>query len=496
MGARYGDARRASANGCRAPVNVPSYEFLGFAAVVAVLINIHSRAGWRRAVLLGANLIFFFLLARDPRQLIPFWGLLILGFLAVKIMERRKSRIAFVVALILIIATFITFKRYVFVPHTLLLPMPYVIIGMSYVFFRILHLVIDAYQDALPDNVDPVSYINYTLNFTALVAGPIQFYQDYRRTESQEPAPLDGKAIARAIERIISGFFKVSVISAALLLAQQMTLHALTSNPALAQQIAYGALLLSIFPVYLYFNFSGYMDFVIGAARFLRLELPENFNRPFLAVGVIDFWTRWHMTLSNWLKTYVYSPLLLSCMRRFPSRVVQRYCGVLAYFVTFFLVGAWHGQTEKFLVFGLLTGLGISLNKAYELLLEHRLGGKRYLSLTANELYLSVSRGLNFTWFSFTMLWFWSSPQQLREIVLFLGVPAVAAAFASLWAAATVVLSVIKAFEGVSDASETTRKFLASPYLRTIWYTTLATLTISVTVALNTPGPHIVYRAF
>ncbi|HEX5274974.1 MAG TPA: MBOAT family O-acyltransferase [Candidatus Rubrimentiphilum sp.] len=477
-------------------MNVPSYAFLGFAAVVAVLINLHAGAGWRRAILLGANLVFFVSLTRDPRQLIPFLGLLILGFLALKLMEWRKDKIVFVAALILIIATFVTLKRYVFVPPLLLLPTPYVIVGMSYVFFRVLHLVIDAYQDALTDKVNLVSYANYTLNFTALVAGPIQFYKDYRRTESQEPAPLDRKAIVRAVERVISGFFKVSVISPALLLAHQVTLHSLHESHALAQQIVDGVLLLSIFPVYIYFNFSGYVDFVIGVARFLRLELPENFNRPFFAVGVIDFWTRWHMTLSHWLKTYVYSPLLLSLMRRFPSRTVQGYCGVFAYFVTFFLVGVWHGQTAGFLVFGLLTGLGISLNKAYELLLAHRLGSKRYLSLTANKLYVSACRGLNFTWFSITMLWFWSSPEQLREIVSFLGTPAIGASCVLLWAAATVVLSALKALENVDRASATARAYPASPYLRTIWYTTLATLTISVTIALNSPVPHIIYRAF
>jgi D-alanyl-lipoteichoic acid acyltransferase DltB (MBOAT superfamily) len=238
------------------------------------------------------------------------------------------------------------------------------------------------------------------------------------------------------------------------------------------------------------------MDFVIGVARFLRLELPENFDRPFLAVSVIDFWGRWHMTLSHWLKTYVYSPLLLSLMRRFPSPVVQRYCGVLAYFVTFFLVGAWHGQSEKFLIFGLLTGFGISINKAYELILEGRLGGKRYRVLAANELYAGASRGVTFTWFCFTMLWFWSSPQQLREFLSFLGVPAIAAACVLLWAAAALILSAMKAFGNAEHASATARNTLASPYLRTIWYTALATLTISVTVALNAPAPHIVYRGF
>ena len=77
--------------------------------------------------------------------------------------------------------------------------------------------------------------------------------------------------------------------------------------------------------------------------------MPENFDWPFLAENFIAFWGRWHITLSNWLKTYVYTPLLMSSMRRFPAPSLEPYLGAFAYFVTFFLVGAWHGQTSMFL---------------------------------------------------------------------------------------------------------------------------------------------------
>ena len=74
-----------------------------------------------------------------------------------------------------------------------------------------------------------------------------------------------------------------------------------------------------VYPLFLYANFSGYIDIVIALARLMRVRLPENFDRPFSASSVLDFWNRWHMTLSNWLKTYVYNPLLLALMRRTSS---------------------------------------------------------------------------------------------------------------------------------------------------------------------------------
>ena len=207
---------------------------------------------------------------------------------------------------------------------------------MSYVFFRVLHLVIDAYQESLPDRIGILAYVSYALNFTSFVSGPIQFYPEYRRTEIERPATLNAATASAAIVRIVTGFFKVSVISPVLFFAHERSLAALLTAP-LRPLSASGTLaaVVAVFPLYLYANFSGYMDFVIGVARFLRLELPENFDRPFAAQGFIDFWSRWHMTLSNWLKTYVYSPLLLALMHRYPSPRVGPLLGVAVYFVTF-----------------------------------------------------------------------------------------------------------------------------------------------------------------
>ena len=475
---------------------VPSYEFLAFAALAALAINVSDKPGWRRAIFVVANLGFILSFTHEIARLVPFAALMASGFASVKLMERYRRRIAFIPLVIALVFAFCWLKRYTFIPHELLLPWPYFAVGMSYVFFRVLHLVIDAYQDSLPRRVGFASYLSYTLNFTCLVSGPIQLYPDYLRTESEKPAALNARAIGDAVIRIITGFFKVSVVSATLFYAQTECVKAVSASLPFGSRLAYASILLALFPVYVYFNFSGYTDFVIGAARFLRLELPENFNRPFLAVGVIDFWSRWHMTLSNWLKTYVYSPLLLSLMRRFPSRGVLPYLGVIAYFVTFFLIGAWHGQTAKFLFFGLLTGAGISVNKLYEIALARRLGRVRYQDLCDNVYYSALCRGLNFTWFCFTMLWFWSNWAQLGRFVQVFGIAGVSTAVASVWLISSAVLSLMKAFEEGLPRVRFAVAVLSFPYLRTAWYTMLAVITVSLTAILNAPAPHIVYKAF
>jgi len=203
--------------------------------------------------------------------------------------------------------------------------------------------------------------LNYTLNFTTVLSGPIQTYQDFSKYQlAPIPLRLDPYDIGRAVERIVIGFFKVNVLSLALSLMQGQALEALQSAGSLETRTVQGFLIIGLYPLYLYCNFSGYIDIVIGIARLLRIELPENFNRPFSADNFMNFWSRWHITLSEWLKTYVYNPLLIAGMRRFQSAAIAPFLGIFAIFVTFFLVGLWHGQTAEFLFFGVLQPGGVA----------------------------------------------------------------------------------------------------------------------------------------
>jgi D-alanyl-lipoteichoic acid acyltransferase DltB (MBOAT superfamily) len=447
-------------------------------------------------VLLAANLAFVLTFTRDPVQLAPFAALLAFGYAAVKLMERFKRRWLFVALVVALVVAFCALKRYAFIPPALLLPFLYFTVGMSYVLFRVLHLVIDAYQDALPGRIGGLDYVNYTLNFTSLVAGPIQLYPDYHRNEFAPP-PLDGAAAAEGFGRIVTGFFKVAIVSPLLWALHGWSVAALVAAAAFEQRVAFAALVTAVFPVSLYFNFSGYTDFVIGTARFLRLHLPENFNRPFIASGFIDFWSRWHITLANWVKTYIYSPLFISLMRRFPSRRAEPYFGVFAYFVAFFVVGLWHGQTSMFIFLGVLLGLGVSANKLYQISMIRGFGRVRYRELCDGPLYAAISRALTFVYFALCSLWFWSTWDQLGRFVELLGWAGIGAALLLLVAIAAVLLTLVKlADDRLTAAARTGASVLGSPYARTVWYTALVVLTVSVTAILNAPAPQIVYKAF
>jgi len=131
------------------------------------------------------------------------------------------------------------------------------------------------------------------------------------------------------------------------------------------------------YPIYIYLNFSGYVDIVIGAARLAGFTtLPENFNRPYLARNPADFWTRWHISFGIWVRHYVFMPLSTQLVMRAPARWGGAMMAI-AVLVTFYLVGAWHGTTSNYVVFGLLQGVGVIVSSAFAKELRRRYGNAR-----------------------------------------------------------------------------------------------------------------------
>jgi D-alanyl-lipoteichoic acid acyltransferase DltB (MBOAT superfamily) len=475
-----------------------SFQFLGFALIIVVIFNLRQSVGWRQIILLAASLVFLSFFSRNPLTWVPFVCFLAFGYISLRLMQNGRVTAAFVPIVAGCIIVFIWLKKYTFIPSPLFLSFPYITLGLSYIFFRVLHLIIDAKNGQIPEKVSIVSYLNYTLNFTTVLSGPIQTYQDFSKYQLA-PVPLELGAISggRAFERIVVGFFKVNVLSLAISMLQNRALTGLTAADSFNNRLLQGLVIVASYPLYLYCNFSGYIDIVIGIARFLRIELPENFNRPFSSDNFMNFWSRWHITLSEWLKTYVYNPLLIALMRKYQSISLEPFLGVFAIFVTFFLVGVWHGQTSEFLFFGVLQGGGVAAVKLYQTLMIQQMGRKRYRALSNGFLYNEFARGLTFTWFAFTLLWFWSNWIQIGDIAHKLGPGAGICVFLCLFLGATIILGVWEAVRNYSLKFQFSGEPLVhSRYLRTVWDTAMAVVSIATVMLLNAPAPDLVYKAF
>ena len=475
-----------------------SLRFIIFGLGVAVIANLSRSNQWRSAVLLVSSILFVGMLASSAMDVAPLAGFLALGYCCILAVRRGSTR-AIPVSVILVIFAYVWLKKYTFLPGSTFLHAPYLTLGLSYIFFRVLHLIVEAGEAPEGSRINPMEYLLYNLNFLTFVSGPIQRYEDFSGgINAEKPLPLDAMIIGLELGRIIKGFFKVNVLATLLSAVQTDSTDQLFESAPLWLRSCAAIRLILVYPFFLYCNFSGYIDIVIGMARLIRIKLPENFDRPFSATSVIEFWTRWHMTLSGWLKVYVYNPLIISLMRRITSATAQPYLAVFSFFVTFFLIGVWHGRTSEFLFFGMLTGCGMSVNKLWQIWAANRWGRKRYLEVARRPTFRSLARGLTICWFAFTLLWFWSDWK---------GITRMASAFGYLywmfiWVGAWILISgLLASWESLRAWSLSIRDpggmpYVAGRYATVIYATTMGLVALALTVVLNQPAPGIVYKAF
>jgi D-alanyl-lipoteichoic acid acyltransferase DltB (MBOAT superfamily) len=477
-----------------------SLQFVLFGLTAAALSNLGRSRVWRSIVIMLASLIFLVMLAKSVFVLLPLTAFLLFVYGAIAMRERGWSRGA-AWSIPAVILAYVWLKKYTFLPERSFLHFPYFTLGLSYIFFRVLHLLIEAGQGPGTEekrHIGFLPYLLYTLNFTTLISGPIQRYDEFARDQfAVHPLPLGSAVIGLQLERIIRGFFKVNVLAMLLHTMHQNGLEQLT-QPVPIEHRMFAAIQLTVaYPLFLYANFSGYIDIVIALARLMRIQLPENFNRPFSASSFLDFWNRWHITLSMWLKTYVYNPLAVALLRRISSPSMEPFLGVVCFFVTFFLIGVWHGRTSEYIVFGILQGGGVAINKLWQIWLTRILGRKGYKELARNAIYIAFGRGLTFSWFAFTMFWFWANWKQLGTIFSAVAVAPWLAIWLVIWFGSTAVLAMWERLRALLLKLRTAEgPALTSRYALVIYATAMGVIALVVTVVLNQPAPGIVYKAF
>jgi len=474
-----------------------SLQFVFFGLAAAIVSNFSRSRVWRSIVLFVASILFLGLLSHNPIDFLPLLGFLALGYGALVLLQRGWSRLM-VWSILAVVLVYIWLKKYTFLPEGALLHYPYFTLGLSYIFFRVLHLLIETGDRNEKRQIGLGAYLLYTLNFTTLISGPIQRYDEFARDQfALEPIVLGPRTVGLQLERIVRGFFKVNVVAMLLHATQEDALAQIFQPLPLATKLLAACRLAVVYPFFVYASFSGYIDIVIGLARLMRLRLPENFDRPFSASSFLDFWNRWHITLSTWLKTYVYNPLLLALMRRISSVALEPFLGVFCFFVTFFLVGVWHGRTSEFVFFGVLLGAGVSVNKLWQVGLTRAMGRKGYRELAKNRVYAAVGRGLTFTWFAVTNFWFWANWKQIGNILAALGVFHWLEVWLAIWLCATVLLSLWEWLRAALLSIKTAEgPVLTSRYARVVYASALGLVAFAVTVLLSQPAPDVVYKAF
>ncbi len=343
-----------------------SFEFLVFFIIVLALnwiLKIWPL--WWRLFLLGASYFFYafwdvkFLLVLLLVSLFNYYW----AFLIEKSKEEKKKKIVLAASIIINVLVLTLFKYYGFFrdsaeallnkfgfqPDFLLLNVV-LPIGLSFYILRVISYSIDVFHKKILPEKSFIDFALYVAFFPQLLSGPIARANDFlpqlKAGGAQKIENLEQNFVF-----ILSGLFKKLVISS------YLTLNIVNDVFAVPQNHSQLAALLAMYAyaLVIYCDFSGYTDISIGVAGLMGFKSPLNFNAPYLALDFQDFWRRWHISFSNWLRDYVYIPLGGNRKGKIRTNL-----NLLA---TMFVSGLWHGSGLNFIIWGLLHGLGLILSR-------------------------------------------------------------------------------------------------------------------------------------
>lgn len=281
-------------------------------------------------------------------------------------------------------------------------------VGISYLAFRTSRLVLEI-RNGSAQTPGFWEYLNFSFFLPTMSVGPINSYANYRRGFEDKPWYVP---MGRALLRILVGLVKYQFLG------------------GLCSQLDYASLLLDDHPhpwmdlpiamlfyyLFLYCNFSGFCDMAIGVAGLIGIPVPENFDDPFAARNMREFWNRWHITLSQWMRDVLFAPLSKYLVRvAGPANV--NHAVALAVVVVFFLIGVWHGVGWNYALFGASQSLGVVTVHYYTLFLKKRLGRERFKAYTENPWIRAAAVTLTFCYYAATLFLFANTVPQMKQII-------------------------------------------------------------------------------
>ena len=400
-------------------MDIASFYFLILLACLAIIFQLIPGKAPRQGLLAVANVAFLFPFVSNWQSWAGLAVFVVSGFIMVRLAQSRLRELGLALFIGGLLAAFLYVKSYAFLGLALpdrLLDHPIALIGISYMLFKLIHMLVDGWQRELTP-VHFLTYANYQLGFFTLLAGPIQRYNDFAGFwESMGHTLPDRREVLLAWSRILTGMIKMALIGGvALMVYDRASTMALNTDSATMAVVAFAAMFYA-YPAFVFFNFAGYTDIVIGAGRLFGLELPENFNRPYLARNMVDFWNRWHITLSTWIRDYVF----MSSYKWVATRwsMYARRLGYLLAFASLFLAGIWHGSTWNFVFFGLVHGIGVAGTQLYGQTLRSAIGPAGVRSYLQNRWITALAVLFTFHYVCFGFLFFAPELSRTRDIIM------------------------------------------------------------------------------
>lgn len=334
-----------------------SISFLYYFLPASIIIYFITPKKYKNIILLIASLLFYFY--GEPKYVFLMILEIIIAYIGAILIDKYKNQSKNILIITLFIHVFllIIFKYTDFIIQTindisnaniklLNIALP---IGISFYTFQIISYIIDVYNGKVKVQKNIIKLATYVSLFPQLVAGPIVRYQTVEKELDNRVHSFNN--FAYGIRRFSVGLAKKVLIANALG-------ELCSKAPATSEETVVFFWIFGIsYMLQLYFDFSAYSDMAIGLGRIFGFHFPENFNYPYISKSITEFWRRWHISLSTWFKDYVYIPL--------GGNRVGRYKQIRNILIVWLLTGIWHGANWTFLIWGLLFGIILIIEKIF-----------------------------------------------------------------------------------------------------------------------------------
>ncbi len=231
-------------------------------------------------------------------------------------------------------------------------------IGISYMSFKTIQIMLEISDGLIKEKISVKDYLQFLLFFPTVSSGPIDRSRRFLKEINEVMPRKDYLELAGdGIYRIVLGLLYKVVLST---YVYQMLL-ALSNTGTVVYSLKY----MYLYTLYLFFDFAGYSLMAVGSSNILGIQTPMNFNKPFLSIDIKDFWTRWHITLSIWLRDFVFSRVLMQVIRKkwFKNRLHN---AAYAYMVNMLVMGFWHGISVSYIAYGFYHGVLMSGFEIYQ----------------------------------------------------------------------------------------------------------------------------------
>lgn len=231
-------------------------------------------------------------------------------------------------------------------------------IGISYMSFKTIQIMLEILDGLIKEKISVKDYLQFLLFFPTVSSGPIDRSRRFLKEINEVMPRKDYLELAGSgIYRIVLGLLYKVVLSTYV----YQILFALSNTGTVIYSIKY----MYLYTLYLFFDFAGYSLMAVGSSNILGIQTPMNFNKPFLSIDIKDFWTRWHITLSTWLRDFVFSRVLMQVIRKkwFKNRLHN---AAYAYMVNMLVMGFWHGVSVSYIAYGFYHGILMSGFEIYQ----------------------------------------------------------------------------------------------------------------------------------